>query len=261
MKKSWIAPLSGVVAGLVVAGAWFGAPYFGVHLQPATLVAVAAILAFATSTATFALLATNSASNGVVRAALNLDEKPATRFIFPFKSENLSQIFMRPETPLAMALARFGNAFDRPAAEMNKGIIVTLRASKRGSFPTTTLQQLFKVLKSFKLEHVLLLDEGGAFVAYIPGGRALKEFAGDNAAEKITKYIATVLDNADRSNVVREIGGASQSDTIKSSQDISDAEKELWKNDSAQGLVVLNKLKPFGYISRLDVLTLHAGQR
>jgi hypothetical protein len=33
----------------------------------------------------------------------------------------------------------------------------------------------------------------------------------------------------------------------------------LWKDESVQGLVVLRKFKPIGYISRLNVLKLHAG--
>jgi hypothetical protein len=259
MKNSWIAPLCGVVAGAVMAGAWFGAPYVGIRVQPTTLVAIAAILAFATSTATFALLAMNRPAYGGARATLNLDEEPATEFIFPFKSENLAQIFMKPETPLAVALARFGNTFDRPASEMNKPIIVTLKASRRIPFPTTTLQQLFMVLKSFKLQHVLLLDEKDRFVAYIPGARALKDFTGDGAADRITKYIAKVLENPDGSNIVHEIGGTAQTDTVKNSQDIGDARKELWKDETVQGLVVLRKLKPIGYISKMDVLKLHAG--
>lgn len=259
MRRSWVAPLCGVVTGAVMAGAWFGAPYFGLHLQATTLVAIAAILAFATSTATFALLAMSRPNYGGARATLYLNEDPATEYIFPFKSEILAQIVMKPETPLAVALARFGNAFDRPASEMNKSIIVTLKASRRISFPTSTLQQLFLVLKSFKLQHVLLLDERDRFVAYIPGPRALKEFTGDGAADKITKYLVKVLENPESSDIVHDIGGTAQSDTIKSSQDIGDARKELWKDETVQGLVVLRKLKPIGYISKMDVLKLHAG--
>jgi hypothetical protein len=259
MKNSWIAPLSGLVAGSVLAGAWFGAPYVGVHLQPATLAVIAAILAFATSTATFAFLATNKPVYGTARATLNLNEEPASEYVFPFKSANLSQIFLRPETPLAVALARFGTTFDQPSSEMKKNIIVTLRASGKIPFPTTTLQQLFKVLKSFNVQHILLLDDKDRFVAYIPGPRALKDFTGDGAADKITKYIASVLEKPETSDVVHEIGGTAQSDTIKYSQDIGDARKELWKDESVQGLVVLRKFKPIGYISRLNVLKLHAG--
>jgi len=259
MRRSWVAPLCGVVTGAAMAGAWFGAPYFGVHLQATTLVAIAAILAFATSTATFALLAMDKPSYGSARATLYLNEDPAAEYVFPFKSESLSQIFLKPETPLAVALARFGNTFDRPASETSKGFIVTLKSSRRMSFPTTTLQQLFLVLKSFKVQHVLLLDDKDRFVAYIPGPRALKDFTGDGAADKITKYIAKVLDNPEDSDIVHEIGGTAQADTIKSSQDVGDARKELWKDESVQGLVVLRKLKPIGYISKMNVLKLHAG--
>jgi hypothetical protein len=259
MRNSWIALLIGAAAGSVMAGAWIGAPYMGLHVQPATLVAVAAILAFATSIATFALLATNKPDHGASRATLNLDEKPATAFIFPFRSENLSQIVLKPETPLAMALARFGTTFERPSSEMSRNIMVTLKASRRMPFPTTTLQQLFLMLKSFKVQHVLLVDDKDRFVAYIPGARALKEFTGGDAADKITKYVVRVLLNPDSSEIVHEIGGNAQSDTIKTSQDVGDARKELWKDETVQGLVVLRKMKPVGYISRLDVLKLHAG--
>ena len=92
MKKSWIAPLSGVAAGLVMAGAWFGAPYAGLHLQPVTLVAITAIFAFATSTATFALMAfERPALGGDVRTSIHLDEEPATRAIFATGATTISR--------------------------------------------------------------------------------------------------------------------------------------------------------------------------
>ncbi|MBV9692768.1 MAG: hypothetical protein JO261_03620, partial [Alphaproteobacteria bacterium] len=158
-----------------------------------------------------------------------------------------------------MALARFGSTFSRPPSDTNKDIMVTLRGSRRMSFPTVTLQQLFLMLKPFNLLHVLLLDDRDQFVAYLPGKRALKEVTGSDAADKISKYVVSVLDNPENSEAVREIGGAGQNDTIKSAQDIGDAQKELWKSESIQGLIVFRGARPVGYISRLDVLTLHAG--
>ncbi|HTT98489.1 MAG TPA: hypothetical protein VMF58_10595 [Rhizomicrobium sp.] len=262
MKNSWIAPLIGAAAGLALAGVWFGAPYAGLHIQPATIVAIAAILAFATSTATFALMAfQRPAPGGDVRTSIHLDEAPATNAIFAFSDENLAQIVVKPEMPLAAALARFGATFNKPASEMNKNIIVTIKASRHKTFATATLPQLFLMLKSFKLLHVLLLDDRDRFIAYIPGARALKEFTGNDAVEKITKYITSVLENPERSEVVHELGGAAQLDTIRSSQDLGDARKELWKSEQLQGLVVMRKLKPIGYIRRLDVLDLASGPR
>jgi len=259
MLKRLLAALIGIGAGLALFGAYIAFLRMGGQLRPDIAIVGAAAVTFSSAVGVFALMALDRPAFRGARAALKLNEDPAVEFIFPFRGQNLAQITLKPETPLAMALARFGNTFARPASEMNKAIMVTLKASRRISFPTVTLQQLFLMLKEFNLQHVLLLDDRDHFVAYLPGKRALKEFTGNDGAEKITKYIVSVLDHPENSELVHEIGGAAQSDTIKSAQDIGDAQKELWKSEAIQGLVVMKGSRPMGYISRMDVLTLHAG--
>ncbi|HWA89194.1 MAG TPA: hypothetical protein VG889_04120 [Rhizomicrobium sp.] len=255
MRRQVLAALAGVGAGALLFALL-------VLLQEAggrpelTFIAGAAVI-FASAVAVFVL---HRPAYGTARATLKLNEDPATQFIYPFRGENIAQIVARPETPLAMVLARFGDTFKRAPAEMTREITVTLKGSKKGPFPTLTLQQLFLTLKPFWLEHVLLVDAGEQFVGYIPGKRALKEFTGDNAADKITKYVVNPIEKPDEAGVLREIGGAPEADTVRDTDDARYAEAMLWANESVNGLVVKRRAKPVGFISKVDILRLNAGR-
>jgi hypothetical protein len=250
-----LAALAGVGAGILLLAA-LAALQVLLHRPELTFIAAAAVI-FASAVAVFML---HKPNYGTARATLRLNEEPAVEFVFPFRGENIAQIVARPETPLAMVLARFGDTFKRAPSEMTKLITITLKGSKKGPFPTLTLQQLFLTLKPFKLEHVVLLDAADQFVGYIPGKRASKEFTGDNAAEKITKYIVNPIERPDDAGVLREIGGVPDADTVKESDDTRYAEALLWANESVNGLVVKRKSKPMGFISKVDILRLNAGR-
>lgn len=258
MNRLWAA-LTGIGAGAMLFGAYVAFQSYGGHIPPDLTIVGAAAVVFASAVAVFALTIMDKPAYRGGRPALKLNEEPATEYIFPFRGENVAQIIAKPEMPLAMVLARFGETFKRASSEMTKDITVTLKASNRMPFPTITLQQLFLTLKPFKLEHVLLLSDKDEFIGYIPGRRASKEFTGDNAAEKITKYIVNVLDKPDTCAVIREIGGAPEADTVKDTDTALYAEGMLWANESVSGLVVRRKSRPVGYISKVDVLRLKAG--
>ncbi len=260
MSRNWLAAASFLAAVGIPAAVYFAAPYAGLHVELSLIATMAAVLAAGFSVAALTVLMADRSRFGGGRATLLLNEDPAKEYVFPFRGENVAQIVARADMPLAMVLARFGDTFRRPAAEMTKDITVTLRGSKKMPFPTITLQQLFLTLKLFKLEHVLLFSDKDEFIGYIPGKRAAKEFTGDNAAEKITKYVVNVIDKPDNAGVLREIGGAAEADTVKASDDIRYAERQLWSNESVNGLIVLKKGKPAGYISKVDVLRLNAGR-
>lgn len=257
-NRLWAA-LIGIGAGAVLLGAYLAFQSFGGHIAPDLTIVGAAAVVLASAVAVFALTIMERPGYRGARPPLKLNEEPATEYIFPFRGDNVAQIVARPEMPLSMVLARFGNTFQRQPSEMTKDIAVTLRASKRTPFPTITLQQLFLTLKPFRLEHVLLLSDKDQFIGYIPGKRALKEFTADNAAEKITKYVVNVLEKPEGSAVIREIGGAPEADTVKESDDSFYAERLLWANESVNGLVVMRRSRPVGYISKVDVLRLKAG--
>jgi hypothetical protein len=253
-KQLWAASI-GVGAGVALL-AVLALLQYATGRTELTVIMTGAVV-FACTVAVFML---HKPAHGTARATLRLNEEPATEFIYPFRGENIAQIVARPETPLTMMLARFGDAFKRPPAELNKLIAVTLKGSKKGPFPTLTLQQLFLTLKPFRLEHVILMDANEQFVGYIPGKRAAKEFTGDNAAEKITKYIVNPVEKPDDAPALREIGGAPDADTVKDTDDARYAEAILWANEQVNGLVVKHKSRPIGYISKVDVLRLNAGR-
>jgi hypothetical protein len=259
MRKVAIAAGVGAAAGLLLTGLYAAYVFAGGTLSPQATAVIAAAIVLSCAVAMFALVVMDRPIYGTTRT-LKLNDEPAVEYIFPFRGENIAQIAARPETPLAMMLARFGDAFKKTPAEMTKDITVTLKRSTKMPFATITLQQLFLTLKPFRLEHVLLLDETDHFIGYIPGKRASKEFTGDNAADKITKYIVNVIEKPDDAAVVREIGGVPDADTVKDNDNVRYVEAMLWANESINGFVVKRKSKPFGYISKVDVLRLNAGR-
>ena len=264
MIKRLLAASIGLGAGILVFAAYAAYVYMGGKSSPEGIAVATAAIVLASAVAMFALATMEKPHYGSART-IRLNEEPAVEYIFPFKGDNIAQIFARPETPLAMMLARFGDALKKAPSEMTRDITVTLQASKlKGSkkipFATITLQQLFLTLKPFRLEHVLLLGEDDHFIGYIPGKRASKEFTGDNAADKITKYLVDVIEKPDGAAVLREVGGVPDSDTIKETDDLHYASGLLWSNEAITGLVVKRKSRPVGYISKVDVLRLNAGR-
>jgi hypothetical protein len=259
MIKKLLAASIGVGAGVLLFGAYALYVYLGGRLSPEATTVAAAAIVLACAVALFALVAMERPVYGTSRT-LKLNEEPAVEYVFPFKGDNIAQIFARPEMPLDAMLARFGDTFKKPAAEKTKDITVTLKGSRKTPFATITLQQLFLTLKPFRLEHVLLIAENDQFIGYLPGKRASKEFTGDNAADKITKYVVRVFEKPDDAGIIREIGGASDTDTVKDNDDVRYAEAMLWANEAINGLVVKRKSVPFGYISKVDVLRLNAGR-
>ena len=155
---------------------------------------------------------------------------------------------------------RFGDAFKAPPDKMTKPVVVTLRASPKGDFSHQALLQLFAAVGPYNLEHVILLDEKGDFLGYIPGKRAKKEFVGEKALANIEKFIIAVFKKpGENLGLLRELGGATRDDTIEQSDTSMNAQAKLWANDKVQGLIVHQHLKPVGFISRMDVLRINAG--
>ena len=260
MGKRLLAALIGIGAGLSLVGAYFGAQSAGIFLRPELVVAGGAALAFAAAVAVFALLAMDRPAYRGVRGTLWLNEEPATEFIFPFKGPDVVPLLAKPEMSIGEILARNDAAFTGRTDAADKAVTLTIKGSAKKPFAALTLQQLFLALKPFQLLHVLLVSEKNEFVGYIPGKRALVEFAGEKTDEKIGKYIVKVLDDPSKSTVLREINGVSRDDTIGDTDDARHAEAKIWANDSVQGLVIHRHLKPFGYISKVDVLRLNAGR-
>jgi hypothetical protein len=259
MKRRLLAVAIGFGAGLLLLGAYLAALNAGIHLRPDLVMAGSAALVFAGAVALFALVTMDRPAFRSARAALPLNEDPAKEYIFFFRGPATLQITARPDMSVGEMLVRFGDAFKATPDKMTKPITVTLKGSAKKPFAAMTLQQLFAVLKPFNLEHVLLMDDRDELVGYIPGKRALKEFTDDKAKENIDKFVVNVLIRPMESPVLRELGGLTGDDTIKESETAFDAAAQLWKNEKVQGLIVQRKLKPVGFISKVDVLRINAG--
>jgi hypothetical protein len=258
-KRRWLAALIGVGAGAVAFGGYAGATYAGIHLNPEIVVAAAGILAFAAAVAVFSLLIMDKPSYGGVKAPIWLNEAPATEYIFPFKGAQYAALDITPEMSMAQIMARYQDVLSPREGEPKKTITLTLKASaKDKSFSTVTLQQLFQMLKPLSLMHVLLVNPKGQFIGYIPGKRAITEFAGDKTDEKIGKYLVKLLDDPEKSPILREISGVAGDDTVAETDDSRHAEAKIWANEGVQGFVIHRRLKPVGYISKGDLLKLNA---
>ncbi len=235
MWKRLIAALIGVGAGLALAGAYFGARHFGVHLSPDMVVAAGAACVFAGAVAVFALVAMDRPAFRSARAALVLNEDPAKEYIFFFRGPNMLQVTARPDQSIGEIFVRFGDAFKTPPEQMRKSIVVTLKGSAKKPFMWMTLQQLFATLKPYNVEHVLLATEKDEFLGYIPGKRAVKEFTAEKAMENIEKYIVNVLVKPADCAVLRDIGGATRDDTVAESDNAFQAQAKLWRTRRCRG--------------------------
>jgi len=262
MQKVAMAAGAGVAAGLVVGGTYFGAPYAGLHVDLSLLVAIAAILAFGSSVAVFTLLAFSRQVGGRAHASTRLNELPVSQFVAPFKEAGAIQILAQPGIPVDVTLMRHGRVFESPAEHADRKITLTIKKAKKGGevFNPVVLKELFERLKPFTTSrHILLVNEHGEFMGYIPWTRAIKDFTGENAETKIRKSIVDVLDDPAKSTSLRAMDGMATDDIISDGATIHDAAKMTWFDDPLHGLVVYHgkrNRKPIGVINKNDLLQL-----
>jgi hypothetical protein len=219
------------------------------------------MLAFASSTAVFVLVALNRPTGGKTPyQRTRLNEMPAARFVSLFDDPEKLRISARPEQSLPEILAPFDDKFKSPSSEFDKKIVLTLRDSRRNSFNPVVLRALFATLSPYKLEHVLLLDQDDHFTGYIPGDRAIKEFNGTNAESKIADAIVKVLAHPSETKALRGMNGITLDDTVSETDDIRQAAIKIYADDAVNGLVVHKRLRPVGVISKVDLLMLTSSE-
>ncbi len=263
MKKVAIALGIGVLAALVLGGAYLAALYGGVRLSPVSIMIGVALLAFASSSAVFALLAMGRSAPTTPYQRTRLNEWPAIQKVSEFMDREKIQIFARPEQSLTEVLVRYGNMFKKSSEELTRKIVLTLRASPRMEFNPVTLRALFGTLAPFKLEHVVLLDDEGRFAGYIPGNRALKDFNGENGETKIAKSIVALLakpSDPDALKALKGLGGIPRGNTVDQKDDIRHAAALVYANEAVPGLIVHKNLRPIGVISKDDLLVLASAE-
>jgi hypothetical protein len=256
MSRIAVVATGTVLAVLAPLAAYFAAPRFGIHIDSSLVILVAGALAFGASTAALLLAATSRPGAARPYQRTRLNEMPVTQKISLFRDADKLEIIARPEQSAGEILVRFGDTFKNPPEQVEKKFVVTLRGTKKAAFNPVVLRQLFATLAPFKLEHVILMQEGETFVGYIPGKRAAADFTGTNAESKITDCIVKVLANPSETKALKAMNGATMNDIVADTDNIRQAVIKFNADDTVQELVVHRHLKPIGVITKSDLLTL-----
>ncbi len=262
MGKIAIPAIVGVVAVAVLAGGYYGALHYHLPLDPVTAMIGAAILMFGAAIAVFTLVAMNRAGNAPAYQRLRLSEMPAKRSISFFHDAEKLQFVARPEASVGEILVKHGDMSKNTPGALDKKIVLTIKASKRAIFNPRILRQLFAALAP-QLEHVILMSDGDAFVGYIPGPRALKEFTGDNAESKIGACIIDVLKEPTKESSVkalRGLGGITSSETVDETDFVRQATAKMYLDENCQGFLIHRHLKPVGMITKVELFALASSE-
>ncbi|MEI9989555.1 MAG: hypothetical protein WDM86_05915 [Rhizomicrobium sp.] len=263
MKAEIVAPLVGIVAAVLLAAAYFAPPYLGVAVEPAKVLAIGVILTAGASLAVLVFMAMNPSGHGQGGRASTyspLNEPPVLPFIALFRDPEIATVTVTA-TPGDLAgdlLARHAEALKNPEQAADKRFFLVLKAGRK-TFNPLEIKSVFAKLLAFRgFYHVLLMSEKDEYVGYIPVEGCKKDFTGENAETKITKYIVEVLADPKKSESLRALKGAAQDDTVEQSVDIRDAARKMWLNEKIQALVVCRRAKPIGVLDKQSVLTLTA---
>jgi CBS domain len=255
-NKGIVASLIGVTAGLLLATAYFGAPYAGVQVNPTMMTVAAAAAAFAASVGLLSFMALHKPAEkkpALSRKLRDLDNKAFAHF--PTGGVKLE---LKPDSVIEeWDIVRNASAKENYA---DRDILLTIKKSKaKQPFNPSVIRKLFNALKLFQgFIHITLVNEHDEFVGYMPAAYARLYLTVDGAETQIVKYIADVLANPDAGAVLRDIRGFSRHDTIFDHMTVRDAQKKVTE-DHLYGLVVFKdkrNRKPLGVIYEEDLVKL-----
>jgi hypothetical protein len=253
--KGVVAALIGVCAGLLLATAYLGAPYAGVHVNLETMMLAAAVSAFAASVALLSFMALPKAApkkHAQSRRLGDLDGKTFARF--PTTGVRL---VLKPDSVIEeWDIVRSNSAGEKYAKK--EILLVVKKSNAKVSFNPLVIKKLFNALKLYQgFLHIVLVNEHDEFVGYMPAAYARLYLCGDGAEAQITKYIVDVLGNPDNT-ILRSIRGLSRHDTIFDHNTVRDAQRKVTE-DHLLGLVVFRDKrirKPLGVIYEEDLVKL-----
>lgn len=255
-SKGVVSAVTGFGAGLLIAAAYVGAPYAGLHLSPTVVTLAAAVTAFAASVALLTLTALTRPDEkkpATSRKLRDLDKKAFAHF--PSHGVRLE---LKPDSTIEeWDIVRNPSARESYA---DRDILLVIKKSKaKQPFNPSVIRKLFNALKLYQgFIHITLVNEHDEFVGYMPAAYARLYLTGDGAEAQIVKYIVDVLTNPDAGTVLRDIRGFSRHDTIFDHMTVRDAQKKVTE-DHLYGLVVFKEKrnrKPLGVIYEEDLVKL-----
>ena len=282
--KGVVAALVGIGAGLLLAAAYYGAPYAGFQITPASLTLVAAVAAFCAAMSLVTLVMLPKAKKRKIEGIRICDLPREAYERFPTDGP---RPMVRPDTlPKDIGAIRDNDT----TKYANKNIFVTLKKGK-GVFNPNVLKQIFAGLKGYaNFVHVLLVNEHDEYIGYLPAMYARSYMIGDTGELLIARYITDVLENPNLPNL-REISGTmpdpggaapqingkgvgdgylvkkciglSQRECISDSRSVAEAIERVTK-DHVRGLVVFRgdrNRKPIGVLWDEDLLRFALSQQ
>jgi len=262
--KGVVAALVGIGAGLLLAAAYYGAPYVGFQFTPASLTLAAAVAAFCASISLLTLTALPKAKKKKV-AELLLRDLPVEAYEH-FPTDGPRPV-LKPDTVAKEIGAVRENDSQKYA---DKNIFVTIKKGKT-VFNPSVLRQIFTGLKGYeKFVHVLLVNEHDEYIGYLPASYARSYMIGDHGETLIARYISDVLERPDVLNLreinstvfdgftVKKCVGLTHHECISDDRPVSEAMKMMTENH-VRGLVVYrgkSLRKPVGVLWDEDLVRL-----
>ena len=252
MNKGVIAALVGLGAGLLLAGAYVGAPYAGLSIPPTVVMVFVAVFVFASTVTllTHAVLFTPE-KKGLRPWRRICDLGPKEYLRFPRRGLRL---VLKPDSVIdEWDIMRHSDRY------MDSDILLTIKKGKKNQdiFNPLVIRRLFKQLQSHGgFMHVLLANEHDEHVGYIPAFSARTRMTSDDADSRISKYIIDVLADPTLHSIdLREIGGLSVDETVSDTETVAEALQRL-SEGLFRGFVVFKdkrNRKPIGVIFEADL--------
>ena len=246
MSKVAISSAIGVFAGMLLLGAYIGAPYAGVSLAPGTVMVAVAVFVFGSTVTLLAQQALSRPAKKTPPTSRRLSDLSTKDYLrFPTSGARLS---VRPDTVIEeLDIVRHPESYD------DKDVFLTIKKSPGKSiFNPIVLRRLFEALSRFpNFIHILLVNEHDEFIGYIPAGYTRWELIHAQDPETlIVRYIIDVLADPRKSDRLREIKGLSVDECIFDSERVSAALKKV-SDGLFRGLVIYKdkrNRKPLGVI-------------
>jgi hypothetical protein len=211
MNRIAVSAAVGILAGCALAGAFFWAPYAGMHLTPSMLIVAAASVAFGSSVCITALNLFGKPSDKPTGSKLlSMQLKQADNLLHKFPGrDGALDLIIRPDQKIDQL-----EVYKNPDNYKDKDITVRLKGSST-KFNPVDLKQLFVSLNQQPgFIHLLLIDKNEEFIGYLPGFAAKRDFTGNNAETHIAKYVVDVFADDSNSANLSLIDGAGKGDIV-----------------------------------------------
>jgi hypothetical protein len=259
MRRIAVSAAVGVLAGVLLAGAYLLAPRLGIALSHSLIMVIAAATAFGSSVTAIALSLGKAAERTGPGGVMTLQLKRAANMMekFPGRDGALDLTLRADQKVDQLEVVK------NPESYKTKDITLRLKGGGSGRFNPIDLVALFRALNQQPgFIHLLLLDKNDEFIGYLPGFAAKREFTSGAAESAVAKYLIRVFEDDSQSAMLPQIDGAGKFDIISDEAKVSDVLAKM--AGGFRRLVVLKNgyhRRPIGLVNFSDLMmgTMKAG--